>query len=100
MILALTLAAGLFAAIEPQVESPKRWIILDDSDGVLAAHEYLKQPEPPKGKEWTIESGGHAYPKRREWIIEFQWEAEPQIDPVEVRYFDDLPKFFEQLKKR
>ena len=50
MILALTLAAGLFAAPLPQAEPPKGWIILDGGgDGEVKGHDYPKQADPQRG---------------------------------------------------
>jgi hypothetical protein len=76
MILTLTLAAGLFAAPLPQTE-------------------------PPQANGWVIEVRGYLYhkkvelPKRKELIIEFQWqEVTPHIDPVEALYVDDLRRYF------
>src|SRR5579864_1098140 len=50
-----------------QAEPPKGWIILDGGgDGELKGHEYPKQAEPPKGKGWVIELGGYKYHKQAE----------------------------------
>jgi len=88
MMLTLTLAAGLLAAPQLQAEPPKGWIILDGGhDGVLTDHEYPKQAEPPKRKEWIIEPA-------------FFKQFKVQVEPVEAFYVDDLRAYIEQVKKR
>jgi hypothetical protein len=76
MLLTLTLAAGLLAALEPQAEPQKGWVI-----EVRGFTKHLQ------GK------------PKDQLIIDFQWpQAKPQIELVEGQYHDDVSAFFKQFK--